>query len=76
MHIFCQRRSFYVFQNFNTSVTYREFNLGRHVCSTLKKSGFYKFELQLPSSLLVFGILVIHRSLFLVLNHYLNSQTL
>ena len=38
VHIFfCQRTSFYTFQNFNTSLTYREFNLGRHACSTLKK---------------------------------------
>ena len=39
-----------------------------------KKNGFLKLESQLPSSLLVFGILVIHLFLFLILNHYLNSR--
>ena len=35
IHIFfCQRTSFYTFQNFNTSLTYREFNLGRHAYSS------------------------------------------
>ena len=68
----CQRTCFYIFQNFNTSLTYREFNLGRH--STLKKKWILRVWITASlqfASLWNFG----HPHIFvLVLNHYLNSR--
>ena len=36
---FCQRIYFYIFSS-NTSLNYREFNLGSHACSTCKEMDF------------------------------------